>query len=635
MTAEPGVWTKQECILGSEGNDTSARLVILMKQVMTLELDIVSLFPADTYKMQKNGLRKDIAGMIEALKPRFVRFPGVCLTHIGSLNAKDRNGMYRWKNTVGEVWDRPSRRNSWDYNQTLGIGFYEFFRFCEDIGAQPLPVISAGFDPHFLRAADIDHLQEWIEEALDLIEFANGDVTTKWGRLRASMGHPDSFHMKYLAIGNEEVGDEYYERYERIQAAVKKVYPDILLINSAGPSAAGSEFEKGWAQAERTDTAFADEHFYQCPEWFIANAHRYDTYQTNAKAFLGEYASHDMTWWNALAEAAFMIGMENADRLGLACYAPLLNNIDYTNWKTNMIHYDNHRVYGTPSYYVQKLFMNYQGEELVKAQADNVLIGKKRIPKLHGGCRFFTEDSQVHIKNLVIRNEDTNEEIRAENFCVSEKMKEKKMPDIYWDNYTVSFDYQREKGGTPQTLCGENTMCFEFAATDEKNCIQVVFDGWERTVNLSGMVNGFPCSLGMMQVIMDRDCSYKCVLEVRENKIHLSVDGNILVHECLSMEPDELYYSAVVDDEDHLIVKLSNVTKEKKLIHIMTQQKYKEVKEIVMSGYEKEWRNSFEEPEKVAPKEKAFGNERDRELENKRFLYELPGCAFAVLVFNK
>ncbi|HBA70485.1 MAG TPA: alpha-L-arabinofuranosidase [Lachnospiraceae bacterium] len=635
LTAEPGVWTKQECTLKSEGSDSSARLVILMNQVMTLELDTVSLFPADTYKMQKNGLRRDIARMIEELKPRFVRFPGGCLTHIGSLNAKDRNGMYRWKNTVGEVWDRPSRRNSWNYNQTLGVGFYEFFRFCEDIGAQPLPVISAGFDPHFLRAADMDNLQEWIEEALDLIEFANGDVTTKWGNLRASMGHPDSFHMKYLAIGNEEVGDEYYERYEKIQDAVKKVYPDILLINSAGPSAAGSEFEKGWAQAERTEAAFADEHFYQCPEWFIANAHRYDIYKTKAKAFLGEYASHDMTWWNALAEAAFMIGMEKADRLGLACYAPLLNNTDYTNWKTNMLHYDNHRVYGTPSYYVQKLFMNYQGEELVKAQADRILTEEKKAPKLHGGCRFFTENSQVHIKNLVIRNEDTYEEIRGENFCVSGKMKEKKMPDICWDHYTVSFDYQREIGGTPQTLCGEHTMCFEFAARDEKNCLQVVFDGWERTVNLNGMVNGFPCSLGMMQVIMDRDCSYKCVLEVRENKIHLNVDGNVLDHECLSTEPDELYYSAVVDDEDHLIVKLSNVAQEKKLIHITTQQKYKEVKEITMSGYELEWRNSFEEPQKVAPKEVVPDEDKKQELEKRNYVCELPEYALTVLVFSK
>lgn len=207
------------------------------------------------------------------------------------------------------------------------------------------------------------------------------------------------------------------------------------------------------------------------------------------------------------------------------------------------------------------------------------------------------------------------------------------MPDICWDHYTVSFDYQREMGGTPQTLCGEHAMCLTFAARDENNCLQVVFDGWERTVNLSGMVNGFPCSLGMMQVIMDRGRSYKCVLEVKGNQIHLNVDGNILEHECLSTEPDELYYSAVVDDEEHLIVKLSNVTQEKKLVHITTQQKYKEVKEIVMSGYEPEWRNSFEEPQKVAPKETVIDNEK--ELENKSLLYKLPGYALAVLVFKK
>ena len=314
-----------------------------MKNPMVLDVDMVSLFPEETFRGRKNGLRKDIAELLEEMHPKFMRFPGVCLMHIGSLDPKDRSSIYRWKNTVGLVEKRPSRRNSWNYNQSMGLGYYEYFQFCEDIGAEPLPVIAAGYDPHFLRAVPMEQIQEWIDEALDLIEFANGGTETAWGALRAEMGHPEIFGLKYLGIGNEEIGEEYYERYEVMQKAIKEQHPEIQVIASAGPWCSGSEFTKGWNMARDTESGFVEEHYYQCPEWFLANMDHYENYPAEGpKAFLGEYASRGDTWKNALVEAAYMINMEKAPGVGLACYAPMLSNVDYENWHPDLIYFNSH-----------------------------------------------------------------------------------------------------------------------------------------------------------------------------------------------------------------------------------------------------------------------------------------------------
>lgn len=628
---EAGGWKKKECRIQSHGTDAAARLVILMRQVMTVEFDVISLFPADTYRGRENGLRADIAGMLEAMKPRFLRFPGGCLTHIGSLEERDRNAMYRWKSTLGDVWDRPARRNSWDYNQTLGLGYYEYFQFCEDIGAKPLPVISAGFDPHFLRMAPMDDMEEWIREGTDLIEFANGDVDTRWGAVRAAMGHPESFHLEYLAVGNEEVGDEYYERYEKILQGIKAVYPRMKLINSAGPCAAGSEFDKGWEQAKRTDTAFADEHFYQCPEWFVANTDRYDKCNTKAKAFLGEYASHGMSWWNALAESAFMIGMEKGEGVGLACYAPLLDNVAYTNWKTTLLHHDNHQVYGTPSYYVQKLFMNYQGEKLVASETDCSPV-KAAPPVLKGRARIYGYHVQTLITDMVIRNEDTGEEKRAEDFRVTEE-NGKELPDIPWENYTISFRYRREAGATLQALEGSRALYLDFAMGDEGNCLRLVIDGWERTATLHGVVNGLTCGVGMMQVILEKDRAYDCEVRVYGSHVKATVDGNVVEHDFRSVEPEAIYQSAVLDGDGSLIVKLTNLKEEAVKISVITERKYQKVQEIAISGCKPEWENSFEEPEKVSPKEKEITLEGHGGEGQREYLCTVGGYELKILKF--
>lgn len=365
-------WTEYSFTLTSPVDDFSAVLAVTSKQECKFCLDFVSLFPVKTYKNRKNGMRNDIAEMLAALKPKFMRFPGGCLIHDGTLNSDDRNSMYRWKNTIGAVTDRPSRRNNWRYNQSLGLGYFEYFQFCEDIGAKPLPVLPAGYNPHMEQAVPLDEMQEWIDDALDLIEFANGTADTKWGKIRCDMGHAEPFNLEYLAVGNEEVGQGFWDRYDLFHKSIKEKYPQIKIINSAGPFPQGGEFERGWNNAKKNGSDLVDEHYYTSPEWMLANCHRYDNMPSDGpKVFLGEYASWGNTYYNALIEAAYMTGLENnAHAIGLVCYAPLLCNVDYINWQPDMIWFDNHRVYGSANYYVQKMFMNCTGNNLLDVKHD-------------------------------------------------------------------------------------------------------------------------------------------------------------------------------------------------------------------------------------------------------------------------
>lgn len=623
-------WGRAELSFEADGTDYGSRLVLVAKEAVCVELDMISLFPADTFAGRENGLRKDIAQMIKEMKPRFVRFPGGCLAHIGSLNAEDRNSMYRWKNTVGAIEERSSRRNTWNYNQTFGLGFYEYFVFCEDIGAQPLPVISAGYDPHFLRMAELDKMQEWIDEALDLIEFANGDAGTKWGAVRARMGHPESFRMKYLGIGNEEVGDAFFERYEIIQKAVKERYPEIEVINSAGPGSGGSEFVKGWEQARRTDTSFVDEHFYQNPEWFLANAHRYDTYQPTPKAFVGEYASHDDKWKNALAEAAFMTGMEKAQGVGLACYAPLLCNVNYANWKPVLLYYNNHQVYGSPSYYVQKLFMNYQGESLLAA-ADNITEKDKETPALSGEIAMGTGSACVDIYDIRfvdLRNGTVKE---LQDFNLSPEHVRHSCMETDSDQYELSFSFCKRNGNTAGNLNGKYGFQVEFAVRDEKNKLMWTIDGWQRLTSLKGMYQGSDCDMGLYFFETEKDRTYQARLLVEKNHVRTFIDGKeYCSHFCKSAEPDTLYYSAVKEQDGTVTVKAVNAERDAKLLHIELQGEgtWQEVEVLAMEGYKLDDCNSFEQAEQVVP---VQGNGY---LEENCYSYSLPAESMAVMRFK-
>lgn len=364
-------WKKYTATLISTESNDSAKLVILAITEGKLALDVVSLFPEKTFKNRPNGLRADLAQLLADMKPRFIRFPGGCLVHGDGLG-----NMYRWKNTIGPIEQRKEQRNIWGYHQTTGLGYYEYFQFCEDIGAKPLPVLPAAVSCQNSggtwriagvgqKALPMNELQDYIQEVLDLIEWANGSVTSIWGAKRAAAGHPASFNLQYVGIGNEDkISPEFEERFTAIYKAVKAKHPEIEVVGTAGPFHSGEDFDKGWKLANDLKVPIVDEHYYTNPEWFISNNLRYDKYPRNAgQVYLGEYASWGNKMRNAIAEAAYMTALErNGDVVRMASYAPLLAKKDFTQWKTDMIFFDNVNICPTPNYYVQKLFSANQGD---------------------------------------------------------------------------------------------------------------------------------------------------------------------------------------------------------------------------------------------------------------------------------
>jgi alpha-L-arabinofuranosidase len=283
--------------------------------------------------------------------------------------------MYRWKNTVGPVEQRKAQRNIWNYHQTAGLGYFEYFQFCEDIGAIPLPVVPAGVccqnsadgGQNGIPMCDMD---DYVQEVLDLIEYANGDSATKWGKVRAEAGHPAAFNLKYIGIGNEDlISDVFEERFSMIYKAVQEKHPEIIVIGTAGPFYKGTDYEEGWAIADKLKVPMIDEHYYNAPGWFVSNQNFYDSYpRSGSKVYLGEYASGGNALYNALAEAAYMTSLErNGDIVDMASYAPLLAKENHTQWATDLIFFNNQEVKPTPNYYVQQLFGQNAGDEYVSS----------------------------------------------------------------------------------------------------------------------------------------------------------------------------------------------------------------------------------------------------------------------------
>lgn len=357
-----------------------------------IDLDMISLFPTDTWKGRPDGMRADMIQMLADLKPGFIRFPGGCI-----VEGFDLSQRYRWKNTVGPLEERQLIINRWnfefahrpapDYFQTFGLGFFEYFQLAKDIGAEPLPILNAGMACQFNTAeiVPLHQLDPYVQDALDLIEFANGDTTTKWGKVRARMGHPAPFNLKLLGVGNENWGPQYLERLKIFTKAVKEKYPDIKLVNSAGTDPGGERFDYLNAELRKINADIIDEHYYRRPDWFLENAKRYDNYpRQGSKIFAGEYAAQsDRTvsvnnrnnWLTALAEGAFMTGLErNADVVYMASYAPLFAHAEAWQWTPDLIWVDNLRSYATPNYYVQKLYSHYKGTHVVPVLFHNQAV---------------------------------------------------------------------------------------------------------------------------------------------------------------------------------------------------------------------------------------------------------------------
>ena len=385
-----GDWKKYSVTFTSKGTDPKGRLVVCATQPGTVWLDVVSLFPQKTWKGRANGLRPDLAEMLAGLKPSFVRFPGGCWVEGDKLEFASR-----WKRTIGDIADRWVQWNIWNYYATNGLGFHEYLEMCEDLGAEPLFVINCGMSHK--ENVPLDKMQEFIQDALDAIEYANGPENSTWGSLRAKAGHPKPFNLKYMEIGNENGGKAYEERYILFYKAIKEKYADVHLVANEIPG--------------KHPVEILDEHYYSSPEFFMLNAHRYDTYKRDGyKVYVGEYAvTQNCGKGNlrgALGEAAFMTGMErNSDVVVMASYAPLFVNANHRAWNPDLINFDSSRAYGIPSYCVQRMFSENRGDTVLPVTIVPQAAAPEPQKAFRGAVGVGTWATQAEYKDIKVTQE--------------------------------------------------------------------------------------------------------------------------------------------------------------------------------------------------------------------------------------
>ena len=411
-------WKKYEAVLTPNADCERAVLQVLVLTTGVIDVDMVSLMPKDTFK--GHGLRKDLAQALADLHPKFMRFPGGCVVHGGGDGFWN---TYRWKTTVGPKEQRRSLKNTWGYHQSMGLGFFEYFQFCEDLGMEPLPILPCGVSCQGTnggwgmkdQAQDwvpMDQMDEWVSEALDLIEWANGDATTKWGRVRAEAGHPKPFNLKYLGLGNEErISPEFIERFKYIYERVRAAHPEIVIVGTAGPGShpGNNDFETGWKLAEEIGLPILDEHYYEPRDYFLTSR-QYDNYPRNrkTKVYLGEYAAKDKKLIDALAEGLYLLHVErNGDVVAMTSYAPLFARKNATNWNPDLIYFDNEKPFLTCSYYVQQMFGQSAGnyyygdcvtiDNATNLQGQSVVLNTKTRQLFVKVCNASADAKQANI----------------------------------------------------------------------------------------------------------------------------------------------------------------------------------------------------------------------------------------------
>lgn len=417
-------WTKWEGVLTGKATVQHAKINIYFEGKGQLDLDHISLYPQDTWKGRKGGLRKDLIQLLADMKPGFIRFPGGCIVEGRTLDER-----YQWKKTVDSLEERKVMINRWnmefahrlapDYFQSFGLGFYEYFLLAEDIGAEPLPILSCGLACQFNSSelVPLNEIDPYIQDALDLIEFANGSTNTTWGKRRMKLGHPEPFNLKFIGVGNEQWGQEYFERYALFAKAIKAKYPEFNIVSGTGPFAEGELFEAAEKSLTALKPEIVDEHYYKKPQWFRENATRYDHYDRNRyKIFGGEYAAQSVstgsplnknTWECALSEAAFMTGLErNADVVYMSSYAPLFAHVNRWQWTPDLIWFDNLSSFGTANYHVQKLYSTNKGTNTlsIKRNGEN-MTGQDG---LYGSASIDSTSNEIIIKLVNVLPESKN-----------------------------------------------------------------------------------------------------------------------------------------------------------------------------------------------------------------------------------
>lgn len=397
-------WTQHRATLVPSASTDKARFVLLADKAGGIAIDMVSLFPEDTFMGRSNGLRKDLAQTIAELQPKFMRFPGGCLVHGQGIYQ-----YYDWKDSVGPIEQRKAFRNSWGYHQTLGLGYFEYFQFCEDMGSIPIPVVSAGVCCQHAgdspnrgqEGLPMEEMPAYIQDVLDLIEWANGSVNTEWGAVRAAAGHTEPFGLKYLGVGNEDEITSIFEvRFKMIRDAIAKHHPEIVVIGTVGPFASGDDYDRGWDFARKEQLELIDEHYYVQPDWFWENQERYDAYdRSGSTVYVGEYAAHEPdrrnTLRSAIAEAAGLASYErNGDIVQFASYAPMLARRGNTQWTPDLIYFDATDVYPSINYEVQRLFSLNYGNQAFPMQ----LLGVDDGIKLTGSAVRHSDSGDIIVK---------------------------------------------------------------------------------------------------------------------------------------------------------------------------------------------------------------------------------------------
>lgn len=634
-------WKRLEGELNAGASAEAATLEVRFSRPGEYDLDVVSLFPADTFRGRRNGLRKDLAQLIADMKPTFVRFPGGCI-----VEGRTLDNAYRWKDGVGPIWERQQNYNLWSnretpqYHQTYGLGFFEFFQFCEDIGAEAVPIVNCGMACQARRGAPapMDELEPWVDDALDLVEFANGPTTSEWGRLRAEMGHPEPFNLKYLGVGNEQWMEGYFERYQVFHQALRKRYPDLQIISTSGPQANDQFYQYAWSRFhDDVQADIVDEHYYRPPQWFLSNSERYDGYDRNGpKVFAGEFAAHEpnreSTLRAAVSEAAFMTGLwRNADVVTMSSYAPLFARVGSVQWAPDLIWFDNARSFGTPSYYVQAMY----GQHVPDTVAPVTLDADKILPEeFRGRVGLGTWETQAEYKEVrVTRGDEVLYEsgdsldewdLFGGDWSIEEGVIRQNaggtnvrafVGDESWTDYTLTLKARK--------LGGSEGFLVSFASTNPNQTSWWNLGGW---VNTEHGLEAPRIPLTRTRGRIEEDRWYDIRIDVGSRAIVCYLDGKEVQRAEVKPTPS-IFAAAGVDREtDEVVIAVANPGESAHAgrialatgsaasasVHVLTSDSPLDV-------------NSLDEPTHVAPQESEV-TATDGVIE-----YEFPACSFTVL----
>ena len=664
ITGITSEWKKYEFSLTAAASTFNGKISLYADQAGKIDVDFVSLFMADIYKNEPNGLRKDLAQMLEDMHPAFIRFPGGCIVHGHFLN--DR---YQWKNTIGPVEERKETPNFWGgnipYQQSYGIGFYEYFRLCEDLNAEPIPVLSVGMSHDGEKSSDY---KWYAQDALDMIEWATGDASSKWGKIRAEAGHPEPFKLNYIGIGNEDCGGDYLDRFKFISSAIKKKYPNIKTIISSGFTYNDVNFHNAWNQVKawekgkktRNLTDLVDEHYYNPYTWFLTNGNRYDDQkfyprgEDQPKVFIGEYASwvdgRRNSLFAAITEAAYMTGIErNGDIVEIASYAPLFARDGFVQWQPDAIWFDNSQVYGTPNYYVQQMFMNHKSDYTIKTNVTQPVMENSKKKGIEGTVGIGSWATSANFKDIKVTNKDTGKVVYSSKdakdtgaFSVATQRGE-------WE--AAKGVFTQKSMATPAFMALDNeseiegmqnyTLELQAQKTGGAEGFLISFGVKGENLywwNMGGWGNTQSCvekgSLGGRSIIGDSKPMnlsngkwYKIKIEVTGETYRCYLDGK-LIHEFTDVQNfDPLYAHVGRTESGKVIIKIVNVTEEAQNVKISLKNApalSQNARVTVISGGADD-ENSFRVPKQVAPASETFSDV------SSDFTYPAKPCSLTIL----